>query len=144
VPEKAGGIASNIGIHFFDMLIWIFGGIKDNVVHLYQPDAAAGYLELKHASVSWFLSVNYEYVPDDIKAAGQRTYRSITVDDEEMEFSGGFADLHTKSYKDILSGGGFDLEQARQSIETVHAIRVSEVKGLVGDYHPFAKKVTGR
>ena len=139
--KKSGGIATNIGVHFYDMLTWIFGEVKENVVHASQDDVAAGGLDLKHARVRWFLSVNYEYIPDEIKAAGQRTYRSITVNEDEIEFSGGFTDLHTISYQHILSEGGFSLNEARGSIETVHDIRVSEPIGLKGDYHPFLSRV---
>ena len=104
--NKSGGIATNIGVHFYDMLGWVFGDIKKNEAHVKQEDVNAGYLEFKHAKVRWFLSVNYDYIPEDIKASGQRTYRSITVDGKEIEFSGGFTDLHTKSYEHILTGGG--------------------------------------
>ncbi|MFQ5580664.1 MAG: Gfo/Idh/MocA family oxidoreductase [Nitrospiria bacterium] len=141
VKEKSGGIATNIGIHFFDMLSWVFGGVKENIVHLKRFDTASGYLALEHARVRWFLSVNHATLPEEAKSAGQRTYRSITVDGEEIEFSDGFTDLHTLSYRDILSCGGFDLEEARSSIETVHDIRVASPKGLIGDYHPFAARV---
>lgn len=141
--EKSGGIATNIGVHFYDMLGWIFGDVKSNVVHLNQPDAAAGYLEFEHARVRWFLSVNYDYIPEAVKQSGQRTYRSITVEGEEIEFSGGFTDLHTLSYQDVLSGGGFGLEEARSSIEIVHNIREALIKPLSGEYHPFAAKVKG-
>jgi len=143
VKEKSGGIATNIGVHFFDMLGWIFGRVKGTIVHVNQFDTAAGYLELTHARVRWFLSVNYDYIPEEAKASGQRTYRSITVAGEEIEFSDGFSDLHTLSYQDILSGGGFGLEEARSSIETVHNIREATPKGLVGAYHPFAVRALG-
>lgn len=138
---KSGGIASNIGVHFYDMLTWIFGNVEDNAVHLKTPFANAGLLRLKHANVRWFLSVNYDYIPDEVKATGQRTYRSITVDGEEIEFSGGFTDLHTRSYEEILKGNGFGLDEARGSIETVSTIRRLAPIGLVGEYHPFCKKV---
>ena len=143
LDEKSGGISTNIGVHFYDMLSWIFGEVKQNKVHVNNPDAAAGYLEFEHARVRWFLSVNYDYIPDSVKEAGQRTYRSITVEGEEIEFSGGFTDLHTLSYEDILSDGGFGLEEARSSIEIVHDIRVADIAPLSGDYHPFAAKVEG-
>ena len=140
--SKSGGIASNIGVHFYDMLTWIFGGVKENKVYLAQEDASSGVLELAHAHVRWFLSVNYDYIPDEIKAKEQRTYRSITVDGKEIEFSGGFTDLHTLSYQEILKGNGFGLEEARNSIEIVHDIRNANPLRLEGDYHPFCKKVT--
>ena len=117
--NKSGGIATNIGVHFYDMLGWVFGDLAKNEVHLKQADANAGYLEFKHAKVRWFLSVNYGYIPEEIKVVGQRTYRSITVDGKEIEFSGGFTDLHTKSYEHILNSGGFGLKEARKSIEIV-------------------------
>ncbi len=139
--SKSGGIATNIGIHFYDMLSWIFGEIEENIVHIKTPFANAGFMKLKHANVRWFLSVKYDYIPDEIKAKGQRTYRSITVDREEIEFSGGFTDLHTKSYEEILKGNGFGLKEARNSIEIVSTIRHLEPVGLKGEYHPFCKKV---
>lgn len=139
--SKSGGIATNIGVHFYDMLSWIFGEVKENTVHLKTPYADAGYLKLKHANVRWFLSVKYDYIPDEIKAKNQRTYRSITVDGEEMEFSGGFTGLHTKSYEEILNGNGFGLSETTNSIEIVSTIRNLEPVGLKGDYHPFCKKV---
>jgi len=139
--EKSGGIASNIGVHFYDMLCWIFGDVEENIVHVKTPDTNAGYFKLKNATVRWFLSVNYDYIPEDVKEKGIRTYRSITVDGEEIEFSGGFTDLHTKSYKHILNGGGFGLEEAYGSIRTVSTIRSLPAIGLEGDYHPFCKKV---
>jgi len=136
--QKSGGIATNIGIHFYDMLIWIFGKVKKNIVHVLKHDKAAGYLELERGRVRWFLSVDDNDLPDDIKKAGQRTFRSITVEGEEIEFSGGFTDLHTKSYQEILNGRGFEMEKVRPSIETVYTIRNSEPIGLKGDFHPFA------
>lgn len=139
--RESGGIATNIGVHFYDMLGWVFGDIRRNEAHLKQEDANAGYLEFKHARVRWFLSVNYDYIPDDVKATGQRTYRSITVDGKEIEFSGGFTDLHTKSYEHILNGGGFGLEEARNSIEIVRYIRVQDVISNSSDMHPFVAKV---
>lgn len=139
--EKSGAIATNIGVHFFDMLAWIFGETKENIVHLKQADANAGVLRLKNANVRWFLSVNYDYIPDEIKQSGQRTYRSITVNGQEIEFSGGFTDLHTQSYEQILSGNGFGLDEAYGSIKTVEFIRNAKVTPLSGEYHPFVKRV---
>ncbi len=141
--EKSGGIASNIGVHFYDMLCWIFGDVKENIVNIKTADCNAGTFKLKNANVRWFLSVNYDYIPEEIKAQGQRTYRSITVDGDEIEFSGGFTDLHTKSYEHILSSGGFGLDEAYGSIRTVSTIRNLEPVGLKGEYHPFCKKVLG-
>jgi UDP-N-acetyl-2-amino-2-deoxyglucuronate dehydrogenase len=137
--HKSGGIATNIGIHFFDMLIWIFGPVQNNVVHVMTADTAAGFLELENARVRWFLSVDAATLPKEQVEKNQRTYRSITVNGEEIEFSGGFTDLHTASYEDILNGGGFRASHARQSIETVYTIRHAAPVGLKGDCHPFVK-----
>lgn len=139
--NKSGGIASNIGVHFYDMLSWIFGDVEENIVHLKTPDTNAGYFKLKNATVRWFLSVNYDYIPDEVKATGQRTFRSIRVDGYELEFSGGFTDLHTRSYEEILKGNGFGLDEAYGSIRTVSTIRQLDAIGVKGDYHPFCKKV---
>ena len=142
--KKSGGIATNIGVHFFDMLHWVFGNIKENIVHIRQEDVACGYLEFEHARVRWFLSVNSDYIPAEAKVSGQRTYRSITVEGEEIEFSDGFTDLHTVSYKSILGGGGFGLDEARPSINIVQAIRNSKVSGQTGEVHSFSSKVTNK
>ncbi|MED7818619.1 MULTISPECIES: Gfo/Idh/MocA family oxidoreductase [unclassified Francisella] len=142
--DKSGGIASNIGVHFYDMLCWIFGDVEENIIHIKQADTNAGYFKLKNATVRWFLSVNYDYIPEDVKAKGLKTYRSITVDGNEIEFSGGFTDLHTKSYEHILYGGGFGLDEAYGSIRTVSTIRNLPAIGLEGEYHPFCEKVEGR
>lgn len=138
--SKSGGIATNIGIHFFDMLIWIFGKVKANYVHELSFDKAGGYIELEKAKVRWFLSVDATTLPDDIAAKGQRTYRSITVDGDEIEFSGGFTDLHTLSYQEIILGNGFGLDEVRPSIETVHTIRNSRINLNAGEVHPLIKK----
>ena len=140
--SKSGGIASNIGVHFFDMLSWIFGPIEENLVHVKQADVNAGFMKLKNANVRWFLSVNYNYIPEEIKLTGKTTYRSIKVDGEEFEFSEGFTDLHTRSYEHILNGGGFGLDEAKNSINIVSAIRKATPLGLVGAYHPFCAKVS--
>ena len=138
---KSGGIASNIGVHFFDMLSWIFGEIQENIVHIKEADTNAGYMKLKNANVRWFLSVNYDYIPEDIKETGKTTFRSITVDGEEFEFSEGFTDLHTKSYNDILNGGGFGLDDAKNSIVIVSDIRKMNAVPLDEKAHPFCVKV---
>jgi UDP-N-acetyl-2-amino-2-deoxyglucuronate dehydrogenase len=135
--NKSGGIATNIGIHFFDMLIWIFGGIKENIVHVHTHDRAAGFLQLEKARVRWFLSINEETLPVSAREKKQRTYRSITIEGTEIEFSEGFTDLHTKSYQAILDGNGFNLTEALPSIELAHAIRTKKPVGLKGDYHPL-------
>ncbi len=121
--SKAGGIATNIGIHFFDMLIWIFGPVKNVTVSQLQADHASGYLALERAKVNWFLSINYDHLPQELKPTGKRTYRSLTLEGEEIEFSEGFADLHTKSYAEILKGNAFGLADAKPSIDLVYEIR---------------------
>jgi UDP-N-acetyl-2-amino-2-deoxyglucuronate dehydrogenase len=138
--HKSGGIATNIGVHFFDMLIWIFGGVKQNIVHMLNPDKAAGYLDLEKARIKWYLSLDYQDIPKKIVSQGARTYRSIKINNEEIEFSGGFTDLHTTSYQEILSGNGFPLAEAKPSIETVYTIRNATPIGLKGEYHPFLKR----
>ena len=135
--KKSGGIATNIGVHFFDMLHFIFGGLQQNQVHLSETVRAGGYLEYERARVRWFLSVDAGDLPDAQKASGQRTFRSITVDGEEIEFSGGFTDLHTRSYERILEGQGFGLEENRCAITTVADIRTATPTGPKGDYHPL-------
>ena len=139
--HKSGGIATNIGVHFFDMLAWIFGDIQKSVVHRLEGDIAAGYLELERARVRWILSVNYDYLPQPALDRGMRTYRSITVEDEEIEFSGGFTELHTRSYQHILDGNGFGIEEVKNCIQTVYDIRNSSPIGLKGEYHPLAAQV---
>ncbi len=120
---KSGGIATNIGIHFFDMLIWVFGSVQNNTVHELQSDSASGFLELERARVRWKLSISHDDIPADLRAKGKQTYRSLTLEGQEIEFSDGFTDLHTSSYKSILSGLGFGLSEARQSIDLAHQIR---------------------
>jgi UDP-N-acetyl-2-amino-2-deoxyglucuronate dehydrogenase len=137
--SKSGGVATNIGVHFFDMLTWIFGDIKENTVHLHTHDRAAGYLELEKARVRWFLSINYDTLPAAAREKGMRTYRSITIEGEEFEFSGGFTELHTLSYEHILEGRGFRIAETTKAIRTVHDIRHKEPIGLKGEYHPLAK-----
>ncbi len=139
--SKSGGIASNIGVHFYDMLSWIFGGVKENIVHIKTQDTNSGTLVLKNANVKWFLSINYDYLPQEIKEKGQTTFRLIKVEGEEIEFSNGFKDLHTLSYEKILKGNGFGLDEAYGSIDIVSQIRQTLPIGLKGDYHPFCKKV---
>lgn len=138
--EKSGGIATNIGVHFYDMLGWIFGDLQKNVVHTHNKDTAAGYLEFKKARVRWFLSINANTLPQDVKKEGKRTYRSISIEGEEIEFSDGFTDLHTISYQEILKGKGYGLDEACKSIQIVHDIRNQTPIGVMGDYHPFLNK----
>lgn len=137
--NKSGGIATNIGVHFYDMLSFVFGRLQSNTVHYLSDSKAAGYLEYDRARVRWFLSIDIEDVPPETRDTGQRTFRSITCDGEELEFSGGFADLHTQSYERILAGDGFGLEENRAAIETVASIRNATPEGPKGDYHPFLK-----
>jgi len=136
--EKSGGVATNIGIHFFDMLMWIFGAPTEKMVFLDDPKKMAGYLRLEKADVRWFLSVDREDLPAEAKLANRSTYRSISVDGEDFEFSDGFTDLHTLVYQDILAGQGFGLEDARPSIELVHELRKADiVKDAGGLLHPL-------
>ena len=136
--EKSGGIATNIGIHFFDMLGWIFGDLQENEVHLHTHDRAAGYMRFARARVRWFLSINYDTIPEQVKLTGARTYRSITVDGHEIEFSGGFTDLHKLSYQGVLEGNGFGIEAAEQAIQTAFDMRKAEPTGLQDNSHPLA------
>lgn len=138
--KKSGGIATNIGVHFFDMLHFLFGNLQSNVVHLCTDTRAAGYLEYENARVRWLLSVDINDVPQAQRDKGARTFRSITVDGSEIEFSGGFTDLHTRSYEEVLAGRGFGLEENRVAIETVAQIRNAIPAGLTGDYHPAASR----
>lgn len=138
---KSGGVASNIGIHFFDMLMWIFGEVKHHEVHLAEDAKMAGYLELEKANVRWFLSVDRTDLPQETKAAGKTTFRSITVDQEEFEFSEGFTDLHTIVYEEILAGRGFGIEDARPSINLVYELRNAKPTPINGRHtHPILKR----
>ncbi len=140
-PEQSGGLATNIGIHFFDLFMWLFDGVEHSEVHLATADRMAGYLELKNARVKWLLSINQHDLPEAIAQKGQKTYRSITVDGEEIEFSGGFTDLHTLVYREIMAGRGFTLEDARPSIELVHNLRQEAPIGPTSDSHPLLTKL---
>ena len=133
--QKSGGVATNIGVHFYDMLTWIFGPVQRSVVHVASHDRVAGYLELRQARVRYFLSINSDHLPNGVAGS----YRSITVDGKEFEFSNGFTDLHTRSYEEVLAGRGFRIGEAKDSIQTVFDIRHATPVGLVGDYHPMAK-----
>tara|TARA_R110002050_G_scaffold90352_2_gene190164 strand:- start:506 stop:1444 length:939 start_codon:yes stop_codon:yes gene_type:complete len=137
--SKSGGIATNIGIHFFDMLTWLFGKVQENSVHLREKDKSAGYLEFEKARVRWFLSIDENSLPEPIQKSGQRTFRSITINNEELEFSSGFTELHTKSYQQILKGRGFGLDNARESIKIAQKIRNTAIV-VKGEKHPFATK----
>ena len=135
--SKSGGLVTNIGIHFFDMLMWLFGKVEKSTVHLRSPEKVAGSLELENARVKWFLSVDVNDLPEENRKAGKFAYRSLTLDGEKFEFSDGFTDLHTLVYQDILGGGGFGVEDARPSISLVYDIRKAEVTaGQRGEAHP--------
>ena len=136
--QKSGGIATNIGVHFYDMLGWIFGELKKNIVHIHEHDRAAGYLEFKQARVRWFLSIDNKTIPAESGSINQQTYRSLSIDGELFQFSNGFTDLHTASYRQILAGQGYGLQEARKAIEIVHDIRTATPIGLKEDYHPLA------
>lgn len=136
--RKSGGVATNIGVHFYDMLAWVFGKVKENIVHVSSHDRVAGFLEFERARVRYFLSINYDTLPQSAKEAGKRTYRSLMMEGSEVEFSDGFTELHTDSYRNILDGNGFGLDEARNSIEIVHDIRYAKPIGLKGEYHPCA------
>ncbi|WP_116963004.1 Gfo/Idh/MocA family oxidoreductase [Fastidiosibacter lacustris] len=138
--NKSGGIATNIGVHFFDMLAWIFGDVKRNDSHLDEIDKAAGYLEFERARVRWFLSINPEMLPQQALSKGVRTFRSIKIDGEEFEFSDGFTDLHTVVYRDILDGNGYRVSHAKTAIEIVFSLRHKTPKGITKDSHPFCQK----
>jgi len=137
--RKSGGVATNIGIHFYDMLCWIFGGVSNSVVHVASHDRVAGYLELERARVRYFLSINAAHLPSEAVAQNRRTWRTMTLDGQEFEFSDGFTELHTKSYEEILAGRGFRISEARNCVEIVHDIRNAVPQGLKGDYHPLAR-----
>lgn len=137
--HKSGGVATNIGVHFYDMLQWIFGPVQENIVHVMSFDRVAGFLGLKQARVRYFLSINADCLPPNAVEGEKRTYRTLNIDGEEFEFSQGFTELHTKSYEEILAGRGFRISEARNCIQIVHDIRNSTPIGLKGDYHPLAK-----
>jgi UDP-N-acetyl-2-amino-2-deoxyglucuronate dehydrogenase len=137
---KSGGVATNIGIHFFDFLTWMFGSSQNFTVHLNEPNRMSGYLELEKANVSWFLSTKRSDLPPETVAANKQAYRLITIDGKELEFSDGFTDLHTDVYRDVLTRGGFGLDEARPAIELVHKIRTAQVNMSKGVIHPAAQR----
>lgn len=138
--SKSGGIVTNIGVHFFDMLIWLFGRVENYEVHCANDKQIGGFLELEQANIRWFLSVNKNDLPDSVKKDGLPTFRSITIDGDEFEFSRGFSDLHTRVYENILNGGGFGIEEARPSIEIVSKLRKAKITvgGNTCHFHPFS------
>ena len=140
-PRKSFGVATNIGVHFYDMLHFIFGTLQRNVVHYSAESKAAGYLEYERARVRWFLSIDANDLPDDVKGK-KPTYRSIDISGEQLEFSEGFTDLHTTSYREILADRGYGLADARHCIETVNVIRTAQpVAGAAGEVHPYVARL---
>jgi UDP-N-acetyl-2-amino-2-deoxyglucuronate dehydrogenase len=135
--DKSGGVGTNIGVHFFDMLGWVFGNCQHNVVHVLEPRRAAGYLEFERARVRWFMSLERTCIPKSVAAAGKTTFRQMIINGDEFEFSDGFTDLHTRSYEHILNNGGFGLVDALPAIEITSTIRNSVPVGFKGDYHSF-------
>jgi UDP-N-acetyl-2-amino-2-deoxyglucuronate dehydrogenase len=128
---KSGGIATNIGIHFFDMLIWVFGSVKDCIVTERNSQTVSGYLELERARIKWFLSIDYQSLPQEIKENGKRTFRFLKINDDFFDFTSGFEDLHTKSYQEILNGNGFELAETEESVNLVYRIRNQKIKNLL-------------
>lgn len=141
--ERSGGVATNVGIHFFDLLVWLFGGVESNQVHYSNPSKTGGYIELERARVRWFLSLDRNDLPDTATECGLSTFRSITVDGKEVEFSEGFTDLHTVVYQETLEGRGFGLEDARAAINIAHDIRVAKPTGISESSHPFLHHLSG-
>jgi len=139
--EKSGGLATNIGIHFFDLLLWLFGKVEGFEVHLASPTRTAGYMELENARVKWFLSIEKKDLPEECKSKGKATFRSITIDGHEVEFSEGFTDLHTIVYRETLAGRGFGLEDARPSVVLAHDIRNARIIGIKENSHPLVKNL---
>ncbi len=138
--DKSGGIAANIGIHFFDMLMWLFGDVQNSVLHLREKNKMSGFMELERANVKWYLAIDKNDLPAQAVEAGSPTYRSITVDGDEIEFSGGFTDLHTKMYQTILDGNGFGVKDVRPSIELVSRLRTADLVSKPDEIHPYMMK----
>lgn len=138
--EKSGGIATNIGVHFYDMLHFVYGALQENIVHLKTPIKAAGYLEYERARVRWFLSLDVNDVPASERAKGKRTYRAVIADGEDIEFSDGFTELHTRIYEEVLAGRGFGVEENRVAIETVAHIRNATLSPVRDLMHPFLER----
>lgn len=137
--HKSGGVATNIGIHFFDMLMWIFGKLQNQVVHIANDQKMSGFFELENARIKWFLSLDRGDLPAAALKSGKSTYRSLSLNNEKFDFSDGFADLHTEVYRQVLMGTGFGIADARASIELAHEIRSAASIGLKGEFHPLAK-----
>ena len=139
--DKSGGLATNIGIHFFDLLLWLFGKVEGSEIHLASPTRTAGYMELQNARVKWFLSIEKKDLPEECKSKGRTTFRSITIDGHEVEFSEGFTDLHTIVYRETLAGRGFGLDDARPSVVLAHDIRNAKIIGVNENSHPLLKNL---
>lgn len=139
--ERSGGLTTNIGIHFFDLLIWLFGDVQYSEVHISQPTKTGGFLELKNARVRWLLSIDKTDLPEETRKKNKTTFRSITIDGEELEFSEGFTDLHTTVYKEVLAGRGFTLDDARPSVTLAHQIRNAVPTGMNANSHPWLKSL---
>lgn len=139
--RKSFGVATNIGVHFYDMLHFVFGNLRENKVHYADQNKAAGYLEYERARVRWFLSIDAKDLPEEVKGK-KSTYRNIDISGEQLEFSEGFTDLHTKSYQEILAGRGYGLDTARHAVETVNVIRTASLSPINNDVHPFVKRLT--
>lgn len=142
VHEKSGGVALNIGIHFFDLLLWLFGEADQSKVHLNERRRMAGVLELERARVRWFLSTDADDLPEEVVRDGGYAYRSMTYDGQEIEFSGGFTELHTRVYEEVLAGRGTGLRDARPAIELAHAINQTEIEASLADAHPSVRRVS--
>lgn len=138
--ERSGGLATNIGVHFYDMLMWVFGNVEKSEVHIAEPTRTAGYLELEKARIKWYLSIDRKDSPLYDGTISPCTYRVLKINDEEMEFSRGFTDLHTQLYRQTLAGKGYGIEDVRPSIRLIHNIRESTSIGINENSHPFAKK----
>lgn len=140
--HKSGGVATNIGVHFFDMLMWIFGSVQHHEVHLSSPEHMAGFLELEKANIRWFLSVDKNDLPEEVRAANKTTFRSLSMDGDEFEFSDGFTDLHTIVYREILAGRGFGLSEAKPAINLVYELRNAKATQINGRHsHPFLEQI---
>ena len=136
--EKSGGVATNIGVHFFDLLTWLYGDVEESIVHNHSHDRASGILHLEKANVKWFLSINADTIPAEISAKGQRVYRVLQLGDQSFDFSSGFDDLHTRSYQHILNGNGYGITESKKAIELVHQIRNAPLQSLNDDAHHLA------
>lgn len=141
LDKKSGGVATNIGVHFYDMLHFIFGGVEKNEVHYRDEKTSAGYLEYERARVRWFLSIDASYLPDNAVQGEKLTYRSIDIEGEQLEFSGGFTDLHTQSYQNILAGTGYGIEENRTAIATVSAMRSTPIRMNTNECHPILASI---